>query len=97
MTKLKKSECSISHNRTMTKHNEEMQSGKPLTPLAASILEANDRVESYWTEHNNYRTIHIRLADGYNYEGRRYIVSPEWAEVKINLEYIEEGEPEEEC
>ena len=81
----------------MTKHNDNMQSGKPLTPLAASILEANPRVESYWTAHNDYRTIHIRLADGYNYEGRRFIVSTCWAEAKISLDYIEEGEPDEEC
>ena len=71
-----------------------MQSGKPLTPLASSILEADPRVRSYWTEHNDYRTIHIRLHGGFNYEGRRNIVTTCWAEAKHNLEYIEAGSPD---
>lgn len=71
-----------------------MQSGKPLTPLASSFLEADPRVRSYWTEHNDYRTIHIRLASGYNYEGRRYIVTTCWSEAKFNLAYIKAGSPD---
>lgn len=81
----------------MTKLNNGLQCGKPLNPPACAILEADPRVESYWTEHNDYRTIHIRLADGYNYEGRRYIVAVDgWAEAKISLWSIEEGETDDE-
>ena len=81
----------------MTKLNKMLQSGKPLNPPACAILEADHRVESYWTEHNDYRTIHIRLADGYNYEGRRYIVAVDgWGEAKISLWSIEEGETDDE-
>lgn len=80
----------------MTKLNKALQSGKPLNPPASAILEADSRIESYWTEHNDFRTIHIRLEDGYNYEGRRYIVALEWAEAKISLWNIEEGETDDE-
>lgn len=84
-------------NHTMSKHNALLQSGRPLSEIQAVGLDYHKRVESYWTEQNSYRTIHIRIADGYNFEGRRYIVAITWAEAKYKLDYIEEGEPEEDC
>lgn len=86
----------VSITRTMSKHDTFNQSGRPLTSKQSSILEADHRVESYYTEDTDFRVISVRLADGYNYEGRRFIMANDWAEVKHNLDSIEEGEPEEE-
>lgn len=80
----------------MSKHDTINESGRPLTSQQASVLEADPRVESYWTEDGDFRLILIKLADGYNYEGRRFIVSHTTMEMKASLKYIEVGEPDEE-
>lgn len=86
----------MSITRTMSKHDTLNQTGKPLTAQQASILEADPRVGSYWTEDGDFRVILIKLADGYNYESRRYIVNHTTMEMKASLKYIEVGEPDEE-
>lgn len=86
----------MSITRTMSKHDTLNQTGRPLTSKQSSILEADPRVESYWTEDGDFRVISVRLADGYNYEGRRFIMANDWAEARHNLASIEVGEPDEE-
>ena len=87
----------LSSHHMITKLNINAQEGKALTTKQAATLEADHRVESFWTEGHEHegRVIQVRLADGYNYEGRRYVVGFAWSEIVSNMKSIEQGEPDE--
>jgi len=72
------------------------QDGKPLTTKQAATLNTDHRVESFWTEAHDMggRVIWVRLADGYNYEGRRNVVSVDWKEAVWNMKSIKIGTPD---
>ena len=78
----------LSSHHMITKNNAYAQDGKPLN--------TDHRVESFWTEDHDMggRTIWVRLADGYNYEGRRNVVSVDWKETIWNMKSIQQGAPD---
>lgn len=80
----------------ITKNNITIQDGKPLTINQAQTLEADHRVESFWTEAHDMggRTIWVRLANGYNYEARRNVVGVDWREITWNMKSIQQGAPD---
>lgn len=86
----------LSSHHMITKNNAYAQDGKPLTTNQAATLNTDHRVESFWTEAHDMggRTIWVRLADGYNYEGRRNVVGLDWKEIVWNMKSIEQGAPD---
>ena len=81
----------------MSKLNKNLQDGKPLTAKQASILENDNRVESYFTEQHDLggRMIWVNLIKGLNYEGRQVVHGVDWKEIVWNMKRIEEGDSDE--
>lgn len=68
-------------------------SARPLSATQAATLDADHRVATYWTEDAGLgRTLWITLAEGYHYEGRTQVVSPNWREATHNLRNVERGD-----